>query len=140
MTWFNGTNFYTLTAATKKEDEVYFTRIGANDPNFNLRRDPGILFHRNASTTTFTQVYEMHGSYNASTEIPQNPFSLVKAVKPLLESAEYTVIEIYLESGESYVFSINNDSADQQKKHSIEISGVPMNWTGPYHFYKKQKN
>ena len=39
----SGGRFYTLTSATNPADELLFTRLGANDPEFNLRRDPALM-------------------------------------------------------------------------------------------------
>ena len=39
-TWFNDSHFFSLTSSTNPGDQIIFGRIGANDPNFNLRRRP----------------------------------------------------------------------------------------------------
>lgn len=46
VSWLNKGTFYSLTAALSTGDEIIFTRLGANDPNFNLRNDPGIIFRK----------------------------------------------------------------------------------------------
>ena len=38
--------FYTLTSVTDSSDELLFTRLGANDPEFNLRRDAAFMIRR----------------------------------------------------------------------------------------------
>src|SRR6218665_2491242 len=40
ISWLNDGHFYTLTTVNQPNDEVIFVRIGANDPNFNLRKEP----------------------------------------------------------------------------------------------------
>ena len=43
FSWMSQRKFYSLTAVAQDTDELLFTRLGANDPEFNLRRDPGRL-------------------------------------------------------------------------------------------------
>lgn len=45
-TWLNDNRFYTLTAVTDENTEIFLTRIGGNDPNFNLRNDPCLMFRQ----------------------------------------------------------------------------------------------
>ena len=54
---------------TDENDELLLTRIGANDPDFNLRRDPAIIVRRpEASDTLFASIIQPHGSYNVVSE------------------------------------------------------------------------
>src|SRR5690606_36485622 len=39
VSWLNKDRFYTLTSVVSNNDDLIFARIGANDPNFNLRRN-----------------------------------------------------------------------------------------------------
>ena len=38
FTWLSNRQFYTITMLSNAEDQLLFTRIGANDPKFNLRK------------------------------------------------------------------------------------------------------
>ena len=59
FSWFNNNKFYTLTTTTDLNDELLFTRLGANDPEFNLRRDPALVLRRqNAKNTVFVSTIE----------------------------------------------------------------------------------
>lgn len=133
ITWFTGANFYTLTSATQINDDMIFGRIGANDPNFNLRRDPVLIHKREgASSTLFANTIEIHGSYNPANEIPINSFSSVSSVEVMLANADYSVVILTLVNGNEFMFCISNKDADQLSTHSIEINGQEINWSGPF--------
>ena len=70
FTWLQEGKFYTLTAATASTDSLIFARIGANDPDFNLRRDAALIIRRpEAQSTVFASViepHELHRSTNAT--------------------------------------------------------------------------
>ncbi|HAA10613.1 MAG TPA: heparinase, partial [Cytophagales bacterium] len=66
VNWLQDDVFYTWTAAASADDQVTFGRIGANDPKFNLRRDPVFLWQREGEgPTVFASVTEAHGRYSA---------------------------------------------------------------------------
>ena len=133
ITWFNGTNFYSLTTATQAGDEISFGRIGANDPNFNLRRDPVLIHKRKESTRTlFANLIEVHGRYNPANEIPVNSFSSVDKIQVMMDTEAYTVVQFILNNSKTYVFSLSNLDADGSKKHSIKAGNTDLEWTGPY--------
>jgi hypothetical protein len=79
FSWINDRKFYTLTTVTNTMDELMFTRIGANDPQYNLRRDPALMLRRkNVQNTTFVSIIEAHGSYSPITESAVNSKSSIK--------------------------------------------------------------
>ncbi|MGB5449393.1 MAG: heparinase II/III family protein, partial [Woeseiaceae bacterium] len=65
FSWMGNGKFYTLTSVAGSSDELLFTRLGANDPEFNLRRDAAFMIRRKGvSDTVFVTVVEPHGSYS----------------------------------------------------------------------------
>lgn len=136
MTWFNKKRFYTVSSVVETGDEVILTRIGANDPNFNLRRDPGMIHRRTAGNTLFASVYEIHGSYDYATEKPLNLFTSIADLKVLHKSADYAAVQLKLESGEQYQFSFSLNDKEETSSHSIGTSDGKLEWTGVYDFKK----
>jgi len=132
ITWFNGSTFYSLTSASQTGDEMIFGRIGANDPNFNLRRDPVVIHKRDAESTLFANLIEIHGSYNPADEIPTNSFSSIDSINVILDSEEYSAVQIKLTNSKKYVFCISNLDADKQRNHSIETESGTYSWSGPF--------
>jgi len=133
VTWFNGTHFYTLSSATQENDAMIFGRIGANDPDFNLRRDP-VLIHRRegTSSTLFANTIEIHGSYNPADEIPINSASSISSIEVIHSERKYSAVQITLANSKEYVFCISNQNADKQKSHSIELEETELKWNGPF--------
>ena len=56
FSWMGNGRFYTLTSATDTSDELLFTRIGANDPEFNLRRDAALMIRRKDAKDTVLRI------------------------------------------------------------------------------------
>ena len=137
LTWFNGTNFYSLTSATQANDKVLFTRIGANDPKFNLRRDPGLIIERESGSTLFAQTYEAHGSYDPAAEIPVNSFSTVTDLKVLHHSRYYSAVEITLQQGAKYIFCSLKEASNANEKHSLKLGSRSIEWTGNFTLIKE---
>lgn len=140
MTWFNQKNFYTMTSAIQDGDQALLTRIGANDPNFNLRRDAGLIQRRTAGSTLFASLYEAHGRYSYADEIPINSFTSVASLKVLHESADYVAVSFTLKSGENYYFAISQNHATADQVHTLKLATENLEWTGPVYFSKRTKN
>ena len=139
ISWLSNGSYYTLTSVTKPNDEVFFVRLGANDPDFNLRRDPGIIFRKkNANKATFVSVIETHGSYNPVTESSKNSYSSIESLKVVYEDANYTAVEIKNKSGISSLFVLATKDNRATQKHTIQINNKTFEWVGPY--YKTAAN
>lgn len=136
MTWFNKKRFYTVTSLVEAGDEMILTRIGANDPHFNLRRDPGLIHRRTVGNTLFASLYEVHGSYDYPSERPLNLFTSITALKVVHTSAEYVAIQFQLKSGESYQFAFSLKDDTQSSKHTVELASGKLTWQGIYDFRK----
>ena len=139
FTWFNKRNFFTMTSSVQSGDQVLLTRIGANDPNFNLRRDPGLIHRRTGGNTLFASLYEMHGSYDYSAERPLNSFSSVAGLKILHQSSAYVAVQFDLKRGEAFQFAFSLNNKDEASSHSIKTPDGMLEWAGVYHFKKIEK-
>ena len=133
ISWLNKGSFYTLTSATQPDDQVVFVRIGANDPGFNLRNDPGIIFRKkNSQKATFVSVLETHGSYSPVTESAKNAYSSIETLKIIYEDANYIGIQIKNKSGVETLFLFATENNKSSQKHSLVIDSKTYNWIGPY--------
>lgn len=133
FSWLNNNKFYTLTTVTSAIDELLFTRIGANDPDFNLRRDPALMLRRkNTKNTVFVSVIEAHGSYSAVTESAKNSNSSIKDLKVVLDTEAYTAIQITNINGNTKLFITANTS--KEAKHNLKINNKNYEWSGSYYF------
>lgn len=132
MTWFNKKRFYTVTSVVESGDEMILTRIGANDPNFNLRRDPGLIHRRKGDNTLFASLYEIHGNYDYASERPINSFTSISKLEVLHQSEAYVVVGFALKSGESYQFAFSLSDDGETSKHEVETSAGRWEWKGIY--------
>lgn len=135
FSWLNNRKFYTLTSITTNKDELLFTRIGANDPDFNLRRDPALLLRRkNTKNTLFVSAIEAHGSYSPVSESAVNSNSSIKEIKVVLDSEDYTAIAITNVNDTNKLFITANINASKGATHNLKINDSNYQWTGAYYF------
>ncbi|OJF70918.1 heparinase [Alteromonas sp. V450] len=133
--WLQHGKYYTLTTVTNAEDEVYLTRIGANDPDFNLRRDAAITIRRNdTQDTLFVSVVEPHGSYSPVSESSINSRSSIKNLEVVLDSDAYTGVRITDVKGDTQLFIIATSNNDNGARHQVSLGDESYSWIGPY-FY-----
>ena len=135
FSWLSNYKFYTLTTVTNTNDELLFTRIGANDPEFNLRRDPALMLRRkNTKNTLFVSIIESHGNYSPVTESAVNSKSSIKELKVLIDTEAYTAIQITNIKGNVKLFITANTNASKQAKHNLKINDKNYEWSGSYYF------
>jgi hypothetical protein len=135
FSWLGNGKFYTLTSATDKSDELLLTRLGANDPEFNLRRDAGFVIRRKDSDDTiFVSVIETHGSYSPVSEASLNSDSNIANLKIVSDDDNYTAISITDIKGNEQLFILSNKDSSSEAKHSLSINKKKYRWTGPYYY------
>ncbi|MRX62631.1 alginate lyase family protein [Maribacter luteus] len=135
LSWLDKGSFYTLTSATLKNDELSFVRIGANDPEFNLRREAGFLIRRKeVQNSLFVSVVEAHGSYSPVSESAVNSNSNIAALKVVLDTVDYTAISITTIKGNTKLFIIANTNASKEAKHTLKINEKNYTWVGSYYY------
>ncbi|WP_445738187.1 alginate lyase family protein [Mariniflexile sp.] len=133
ISWFNKERFYTLTSAVSNEDELIFTRIGANDPDFNLRNDPGFIIRKkNSKDTYFVSLLESHGHYDPVSEIATNAFSNIKNLKIAYSDDAYFAISIETINNENSLFLFSLKDNSKNSKHQIKIENKTYEWIGAY--------
>ena len=137
VTWLLDRKFYSVTSAVPKNTRVVFTQIGANDPNFNLKPEPGFMLRtKSLDGVSFVSVIEPHGDYNPTVEYTIGSHSAVKSVLHY-ESGADELIVIETKDGETVSVGLGGD-ADPSMKHSIEANGKTMSWTGPYKLFNSE--
>ena len=139
ITWLLNSTFYSVTSDVPEGAEIIFAEIGANDPNFNLRREPAfILRSGNNDGVSFASVIEPHGEYNPTVEYTLNSHSNVKSVRHF-ESGSNEYIQIETKEGQRVGLAIAGQQ-DRTAAHAIEIDGAEVKWTGPYKLFHSEKH
>lgn len=135
FTWSNNNKFYTLTSVTKENDSLILGRLGATDPEFNLRRDPVFIWRKkDAKDALFVSVLEPHGSYSPVSELGSNSFSQIQEIKILVDNKDYTGIEITGTNKNKLLLIIANNDAN--KEHHLNINNRNISWEGYYTLIK----
>ncbi|QXP63161.1 alginate lyase family protein [Polaribacter sp. HaHaR_3_91] len=135
FSWKNNDLFYTLTTASNANDELILARIGANDPEYNLRKEPSFIIRRkNTQNTTFASVIESHGSYSSVSELALNAYSSITNLNVVLDTEAYTAVEITTKKNTTKIFIISNKDNSTDKNHIIKIGNKEYNWKGSYYY------
>ncbi len=132
LTWLGNGVFHSYLSTTTPQDSIILGRVGASDPNFNLRRDPMMILRRKAGNTTFASVLESHGSYSPVTEKAINSYADIEKVEVVLEQADYTVIQLTNKEKNTWILALSNQNFQPDKSHSLPIKGKNIVWKGPY--------
>jgi hypothetical protein len=126
FTFLNNRTYYSISSLIEGDASLFFTRTGANDPNFNLRREPAFIIRKSGSGQSFINVIEIHGKFDPIIEFSTNSYSSVQNMK-LLENGDYTVLEIMI-NGKKILIAQSNKEFNKTTKHSAK----EINWTGPF--------
>lgn len=131
FTFLNSHTYYSITSLVQDSVKVFFTQSGANDPNFNVRREPAYILRKNGKNQSFVNVIEVHGRYDPVNEFSTDAYPSVKELKLLYNDSSYTVTE-FLEHGQKVTIAQSNIDFGKDKKHVLEINNTRLEWTGPY--------
>ena len=133
INWFSNDKFYSMTSAVSPEDELIFARLGANDPEFNLRHDPAFIIRKKDSKdATFVSIIEPHGIYNRVTELAEHPFTSIEKLSVLYDDANYTIIQFSNKEGKEWTLSLAHNDASVMSKHQVKVGATSFEWTGVY--------
>jgi hypothetical protein len=114
-----------------KGAQLILGESGANDPRFNLRREP-LLIERvtGATNAQFVNLLEPHGNYDAGEEKTTASNSRVKSFTHV-RTGDADVITIGLADGRRVTLAIAF-SADAGAAHSATVDGKKLNWKGHF--------
>ena len=127
FTFLNGTTYYSVSSLVQDSALLFFTRSGANDPNFNLRHEPAFIIRKKGTNQSFVSVIEIHGKYDPVAEVSTNAYPSVREIRLLQNDEAYSIAEISIENKKLLIAQSNNNF-DGVKRHSTKN----IRWTGPY--------
>lgn len=130
FTWFNGGRYYTITAATEPGTRVLVTRLGANDPNFNLRPETAFLLRHDGAAPVFAAVIEPHGIWDGTREFTAGGSPSVREVRVLAATDEGTVVRVRGEQELAWTLMISNRPSGAGGPHRVEAAGEVFTWEG----------
>ena len=133
LTFLNDNRFYTYSALATAPMELVFSETGANDPDFNLRREQALIQRvADAGTQVFVSVLEPHGEYNGSREFTTASASSVAAIERVAQDGR-ELLRIIRRDGVASTVALSFD-ADPAEKQSLSLGGETYEWTG---FFKR---
>jgi|SRR6218665_1390440 len=131
FTFLNNQTYYSISTMINGTADLLLTRTGANDPNFNLRREPAFIIRKYGKDELFVNLVEIHGRMDPVVEISSQSYPSVKEIRVLRDDAEFSVVNIMLGTKKMTIIQCNKDF-NKDAKHEADVDGRKLQWTGPY--------
>lgn len=129
LTWLLDGRFYTYRFATDGGIEAILGESGANDPEFNLRREPVMILRaRRGGGASFATLLESHGRYDGAAEQTVASRSRVAAMRHERQGG-MDVVRLTLKDGRKMAVVVSHNS-DGAAAHRAVVEGQPVKWTG----------
>ncbi|HGM7319025.1 TPA: oligoalginate lyase [Stenotrophomonas maltophilia] len=131
LAWLLDGRFYTYRFGSSAPSQALLVESGANDPEFNLRREPALLQRvEGQKDVTFFSVLEPHGEYNGTAEYVHGADSRIREVVRT-RGSDAEVIELRLASGARIALGVADDSS-AKGEHSVTVDGHAYRWSGSH--------
>lgn len=130
LTWMQDSRFYTLHMRPPEGARYLMVESGANDPEFNLRREQALIQRVDGTRDgTFLSLLEPHGRYDASAETTVASTPRVRDLRlHRVKGAHLVAIELI--DGRRIVLGLAAD-ASATARHNVRVDGRTYAWTGP---------
>ncbi|WP_447591474.1 oligoalginate lyase [Stenotrophomonas rhizophila] len=129
LTWLLDGRFYTYRFASTAPSRALVGESGANDPSFNLRREPMLLQRVDGqAATTFYGVLEPHGQYDGTAETVRGANSRIDAIAHY-RGKDADVLVLDLAGGKRVAVGIA-DEPDKPGSHEVSGGGQSWRWDG----------
>ncbi|WP_379551512.1 alginate lyase family protein [Qipengyuania sp. DGS5-3] len=130
LTWLLDGRFYTYRFASNGRLDVVLGETGANDPSFNLRREPLIMLRANRAEggAHFASLLEAHGSYDGAAEQTLDSRSLVESMDHVRVDGK-DIVGLTLKSGDRFAVAVSHDTRSAQS-HRVVLDGQAIEWSG----------
>ena len=129
MTWLLDGRFYTYRFVSRSDLQVILGESGANDPDFNLRREPMVIQRvEGTDRAAFVSVLEPHGSYDGAAEQTVGSRSRIASLRHINQNG-YDLVIVEAANGAKTILAISYDD-DASKRHSATVDGREVSWTG----------
>ncbi|MEP3421646.1 MAG: alginate lyase family protein [Erythrobacter sp.] len=129
LTWILDGRFYTYRFAGNGPLVAILGESGANDPEFNLRREPLLMLRaQREGDATFASLLEAHGSYDGAAEQTLDSRSLVDSFTHDRVNGKDIII-LTLKSGQRYAIAVSHNPDPEQSYNAI-LGRDEIDWTG----------
>ncbi|PPU47110.1 alginate lyase [Xanthomonas arboricola] len=131
LSWLLAGRFYSYRFGSSAPARALLVESGANDPNFNLRREPALIQRVDGQAdVSFFGVLEPHGEYNGTAEYVRGANSRIRAIERV-RGDDAEVIVLTLVGGQRIALAVADDT-DAQRSHQVQAAGQRYSWRGGY--------
>ena len=135
LTWLTANRFYTYSVLADAPLEVLFTEVGADDPEFNLRRESGLILRvHGAAAATFFAVLEPHGEYDGTREFTTASASGIRGLARVNQGG-LDVFQVEPANRPAISLALSYD-VDPRRAHQVSQAGAVYAWSGFYQLFK----
>lgn len=129
LTWLLDGRFYTYRFVPQPGAQIILGESGANDPSFNLRREPVVIQRLSGSNeATFVSLLESHGLYDGETEQTLGSDSQIASLRHE-RVGEYDIVIIEALAGQRVAVAVSWDE-NPENQHSVTFDGHEIEWRG----------
>jgi hypothetical protein len=144
VSWLQNDTYYSwFGTSTNGDNEIIFTRTGANDPSFNLRSEPAFILRSKGGSTLFASVLETHGYFNEEFEQSLNARGQVKDIRVVGYNDVGSIVEITTAASRVTVMISNMLGANEHSPHHVDTHNQTYRWNGFYsievHTFEQEK-
>ena len=134
LTWLRGGRFYTYAVQGSADMQAVATRVGATDPNFNLRPESGLLLRTGPTEElALVAVLEPHGAYSGAREFTIDSEPLIASVDRISAGGK-DLVTITAASGEELAVALSYNAAPDAS-HALETASRSYEWHGYYNVF-----
>lgn len=134
FTFLEKERFYTISTVVDDHSKIYLTQLGANDPNFNLRNERGLIIRNSnkKNQLSFTAI-EQHGRYVSSQEYSRGSEPDINDMSIVYQDQDKAVFRY--EAGKHSILvllCLNPEKAEAKKE--VVINGQKLSWKGWFRY------
>ena len=132
VSWMNGKGFYTMSALTDPGAEFYITRLGANDPDFNLRAQSGMMLrYPKSKDIKLLTVIEIHGNYNPVSESVLQSEGSIRNMHLFSAEDDKVLVRLELKNDKKIELALDLKFMNAPA-NEIQVEGRTISWEGNY--------
>ncbi|MET1023090.1 MAG: alginate lyase family protein [Pseudoxanthomonas sp.] len=130
LEWLLDGRFYTYRFASSAPTRAILAESGANDPDFNLRREPALIQRMDGQKdATFYGVLEPHGEYNGTAEYVRGANSHIDRIERVA-GTDADVVVLTLAGGKTLALGVAADPSKTDVEHHVSGNGYDYRWRG----------
>jgi len=137
FSWLQGDGFHTLVFSTSAPTEFISIRVGAGDPEFNLRPETGLVLRLRSREALFASVLENHGFFDEGIEMSRDARGKINRVEVLRRDENLAALRLAGE-GEAWLVGLVH-GPEVAGRHRVELGRDALEWSGGVHVRRERE-